>query len=82
MPSHQRGRGYLCGPCLRSALDIRGPCPGCAAVRALPGRRPSDQAPICRDCAGISRYFTCLHATTKETWPAAGSATRAPRPPR
>ena len=26
----------------------------------MPGRRPADQAPICRDCAGISRHFTCL----------------------
>lgn len=52
--------GYLCGPCLRAALDVRGPCPGCGTTRPLPGRRPADQAPICRDCAGISRYFTCL----------------------
>jgi integrase len=52
--------GYLCGRCLQAALDIRGACPGCAAVRALPGRRPADQAPICCDCAGIRRYFTCL----------------------
>ena len=53
--------GYLCGRCLRAALDIRGACPGCATVRALPARRPADQAPICCDCAGIRRYFTCLH---------------------
>jgi hypothetical protein len=53
--------GYLCRPCLQAALDIRGTCPGCATIRALPGRRPRDQAPICRDCAGISRHFTCLH---------------------
>ena len=53
--------GYLCGRCLRAALDIRGACPGCAAVRALPGRSPAGSAPICCDCAGISRYFTCLH---------------------
>jgi integrase len=53
--------GFLCGRCLQAALDIRGACPGCATTRALPGRRPRDQAPICCDCAGISRYFTCLH---------------------
>lgn len=52
--------GYLCGRCLQAALDIRGACPGCGTTRALPGRRPADQAPICCDCAGISRYFTCL----------------------
>lgn len=52
--------GYLRGSCLTTALDIRGPCPGCGATRPLPGRRPGDQAPICRDCAGITRYFTCL----------------------
>ena len=52
--------GYLCGRCLQTALDIRGACPGCATVRALPGRRPDSQAPICCDCAGIRRYFTCL----------------------
>ena len=53
--------GYLCGRCLQAALDIRGACPGCATTRALPGRRLRDQAPICCDCAGIRRYFTCLH---------------------
>jgi hypothetical protein len=53
--------GYLCGACLQTALDIRGACPGCAAIRVLPGRRPADSAPICRDCAGISRHVTCLH---------------------
>lgn len=52
--------GYLCSPCLTAALDIRGPCPGCGTIRPLPGRRSGDQAPICRDCAGIARYFTCL----------------------
>jgi hypothetical protein len=53
--------GYLCSACLTTALDIRGACPGCGTTRPLPGRRPADQAPICRDCAGITRYFTCLH---------------------
>lgn len=52
--------GYLCSPCLTAALDIRGACPGCGTTRPLPGRRPGDQAPLCRDCAGITRYFTCL----------------------
>lgn len=52
--------GYLCRPCLRAALTIRGRCPGCGANRALPGRQ-SDGTPICRDCAGISRHFSCLH---------------------
>lgn len=50
--------GYLCGPCLRAALGIRGACPGCGTDRALPGR--AGTTPICRDCAGISRYFSCL----------------------
>jgi hypothetical protein len=53
--------GYLCGTCLQAALDIRGACPGCGTIRALPGRRPNGQTPICRDCAGITRHFTCLH---------------------
>jgi integrase len=52
--------GYLCSPCLTAALDTRGACPGCGTTRPLPGRRPGDQAPICRDCAGITRHFTCL----------------------
>jgi hypothetical protein len=52
--------GYLCGSCLRAALEVRGSCPGCGTNRALPGRRPADSAPICRDCAGITRHFTCL----------------------
>jgi integrase len=41
-------------------LEVRGACPGCGTTRALPGLRPGDQAPICRDCAGIGRHFTCL----------------------
>ena len=52
--------GYLCGTCLRAALEIRGACPGCGTTRALPGRRPADSVPICRDCAQITRHFTCL----------------------
>ena len=52
--------GHLCGTCLRAALEVRGACPGCGTTRALPGRRPADLAPICRDCAGITRHFTCL----------------------
>ena len=52
--------GYLCGACLRAALEIRGACPGCGTTRALPGRHPVGSAPICRDCAGITRHFTCL----------------------
>ena len=52
--------GYLCSPCLTAALDIRGACPGCGTTRPLPGRLPGGQAPICRDCAGITRHFTCL----------------------
>jgi hypothetical protein len=52
--------GYLCSPCLTAALDIRGACPGCGTTRPLPGRHPDGQAPICRDCAGITRHFTCL----------------------
>lgn len=52
--------GYVCSTCLHAALAIRGHCPGCGTDRALPGLR-ADRAAICRDCAGISRYFTCLH---------------------
>ena len=52
--------GYLCGTCLRSALEVRGACPGCGTTRALPGRHPAGSAAICRDCAGITRHFTCL----------------------
>jgi hypothetical protein len=52
--------GHLCRPCLRAALDTRGPCPGCGTDRALPGKGPGG-VPACRDCAGITRHFTCLH---------------------
>lgn len=51
---------YLCGACLRTALEIHGTCPSCGTTRALPGRHPADSAPICRDCASITRHFTCL----------------------
>ncbi|MFQ6331396.1 hypothetical protein ACLMAL_35420 [Nocardia sp. CWNU-33] len=35
-----------------------GRCPGCGVERLLPGRR-DDHAPICRDCAAITRDFFC-----------------------
>jgi hypothetical protein len=36
------------------SVKLRGRCPGCGTERALPGRRPSDQATICAGCAGLS----------------------------
>jgi hypothetical protein len=52
--------GHICRPCLIAALGTRGPCPGCGSDRVLPGRR-ADGSAICRECAGITREFTCRH---------------------
>jgi integrase len=52
--------GPICRTCYHKAARTRGWCPGCGASRLLPGRR-ADQAPICRDCAAITRDFFCDH---------------------
>ena len=72
--------GYLCGTCLRAALDIRGACPGCGTTRALPGRRPAGQRPSAATAPASPATSPACTATTKATWPAAGSATPAPSP--
>ena len=50
--------GPVCWTCVDRALRIRGRCAGCGASRLLPGRR-ADGTPACRDCAGITRDFSC-----------------------
>jgi hypothetical protein len=40
-------------------VQVRGPCPGCGQDRALPGRRPGDEAPVCTRCAGFSQSLVC-----------------------
>ncbi len=50
--------GPLCRTCYHKAARTRGCCPGCHTSRLLPGRR-ADGAPICRDCAAITRDFFC-----------------------
>jgi len=51
--------GHVCRTCADRAVRTRGTCPGCGQERALPGRRPSDDAAICTGCAGFSQSFTC-----------------------
>jgi hypothetical protein len=47
-----------------AALQIAGTCPGCGTTdRALIGLR--DGAPVCRECAGITREFCCLRCGTE-----------------
>jgi hypothetical protein len=47
-----------------AALRRVGTCPGCGTTdRALIGLR--DGAPVCRDCAGITREFCCLRCGTE-----------------
>lgn len=50
--------GPVCRTCYHKAARTRGCCAGCGASRLLPGRG-ADQAPICRDCAAITRDFFC-----------------------
>ncbi|WP_433232532.1 hypothetical protein [Actinomadura formosensis] len=49
--------GLICRTCCEKAARTFGTCPGCGIERLLPGRR--DGAPVCRDCAGITRDFHC-----------------------
>jgi hypothetical protein len=51
--------GHVCRTCADRAVRTRGTCPGCGQERALPGRRPGDDAAICADCAGFSQSFAC-----------------------
>ena len=58
-PAASFPEGHLCYRCLDAALALAGTCPGCGRPdRALPGLR--DGVRICRDCAGITRDFSCL----------------------
>ena len=50
--------GPVCRTCHGKAARTCGRCAGCGAGRLLPGRR-GDGAATCRDCAGITRDFTC-----------------------
>lgn len=49
--------GRICRTCITRASRIRGRCPRCGAARLLPGL--AGGTAICRDCAGITRDFTC-----------------------
>ncbi len=63
-PAASFPEGYLCHRCLTTALAVAGTCPGCGAGgRVLPGLR--DGVRICRDCAGITRDFSCLRCGTE-----------------
>ena len=58
-PAASFPEGHLCSRCLTAALSVAGTCSGCgAAGRVLPGLRGGVR--ICRDCAGITRDFSCL----------------------
>ena len=49
--------GRICRTCITRASRTQGRCPLCGTSRLLPGLA-GDKA-ICRDCAGITRDFTC-----------------------
>jgi hypothetical protein len=50
--------GPVCRTCHDKAARTYGCCADCGTDRMLPGRR-DDGAATCRDCAGITRDFTC-----------------------
>jgi hypothetical protein len=50
--------GPICRTCFDKATRIHGSCPGCRTERLLPARDASGM-PVCRDCAGITRDFSC-----------------------
>jgi len=56
--------GSICRTCYDRAVHTHGRCPGCGIERLLPGRR-ADGVAICRDCAGITRNFTCAGCDTE-----------------
>ena len=49
--------GHICQSCLRAALRTRAACPACRRERPLIGR--ADGQEVCRECAGITRQFSC-----------------------
>jgi hypothetical protein len=55
--------GPTCEGCFDRAVRVRGRCPSCGIERLLPGWR--DHQPHCRDCAGITRSFTCRRCGTE-----------------
>jgi hypothetical protein len=59
--------GHICQTCLRAALRDRGACPGCGRDRPLIGRL-GDGTAACRECAGITREFTCRHCGYEGEW--------------
>jgi hypothetical protein len=63
-PAASFPEGHLCHRCLDTALSVTGTCPGCGSTgRVLPGLR--DGTAICRDCAKITRHFSCLRCGTE-----------------
>jgi hypothetical protein len=53
--------GRICRTCIGRASRTRGRCPRCGASRLLPGL--AGGTAICRDCAGITRDFTCCRCS-------------------
>jgi hypothetical protein len=51
--------GHVCRTCHDRALRQHGGCPGCGAVRVLPGLHPNNGAAICPDCAGFTMSYAC-----------------------
>ena len=51
--------GKVCRTCVDRGLRLRGACPSCSQVRALPGLRPEDGTPICTSCAGFKPSYAC-----------------------
>ena len=75
-PAASFPEGHLCCRCLTAALAAAGTCPGCGtADRVLPGLR--DGVRICRDCAGITREFSCLRCGTETGMALAGGGASA-----
>ncbi|MGO9193753.1 MAG: hypothetical protein ACLP8X_35610 [Streptosporangiaceae bacterium] len=52
--------GHICQGCLVRALRTRSACPGCRTEQLLIGRLAGGVAG-CRQCAGITREFSCRH---------------------
>jgi hypothetical protein len=55
--------GRICRTCITRASRTRGRCPLCGTSRLLPGL--AGGTATCRDCAGITRDFTCCRCGTE-----------------
>lgn len=58
--------GYICIGCFARAAETYERCTGCGVDRLTPGLSEAGE-PLCTDCAGLGRHFTCTRCG-QEGW--------------